>query len=233
MLASEYILIDITLISYSPSFTNITELWNVTSALYLYSATVRAEVTQNISTAESPDVGCYTMGTFTTKYNYLILGLRSIFFLFFVGLFVGFFAYSVPKFIDEREFSFKMIVGMVAATFLVMFLCYRFLKLLRTQRKVLVFENDHLKVTYAIFKTERIIHKSEIKGFSLTTYPTKVWNFKEILIYLTNGEKIELPQFLYWNFKDFKSGLESNELKFLGFERFRWKFLDSRYYQFD
>jgi hypothetical protein len=40
MLAAEYILIDISLISYSPSFTNITELWNIPSAFYLYSATV-------------------------------------------------------------------------------------------------------------------------------------------------------------------------------------------------
>ncbi len=35
MLAAEYILIDISLISYSPSITNITELWNIPSAFYL------------------------------------------------------------------------------------------------------------------------------------------------------------------------------------------------------
>ena len=40
MLASEYVLIDISLISCSPSFTNITELWNIPSAFYLYPATV-------------------------------------------------------------------------------------------------------------------------------------------------------------------------------------------------
>jgi len=40
MLASEYILIDISLISYSPSSTNITGLWNIPSAFYLYPATV-------------------------------------------------------------------------------------------------------------------------------------------------------------------------------------------------
>jgi len=40
MLASEHILIDISLISYNPSFTNITELWNIPSAFYLWSATV-------------------------------------------------------------------------------------------------------------------------------------------------------------------------------------------------
>jgi len=40
MLAAEYILIDISLISCSPSCTNITELWNIPSAFYLYPATV-------------------------------------------------------------------------------------------------------------------------------------------------------------------------------------------------
>jgi len=40
MLASEHILIDITLISCNPNFTNITELWNIPSAFYLYPATV-------------------------------------------------------------------------------------------------------------------------------------------------------------------------------------------------
>ena len=35
MLASEHILIDISLISCSPSCTNITELWNIPSAFYL------------------------------------------------------------------------------------------------------------------------------------------------------------------------------------------------------
>jgi len=39
MLASEYILIDISLISGSPNCTNITGLWNIPSAFYLYSAT--------------------------------------------------------------------------------------------------------------------------------------------------------------------------------------------------
>jgi len=40
MLATEYILIDTSLISYSPSFTNITEPWNIPSAFYLYPATL-------------------------------------------------------------------------------------------------------------------------------------------------------------------------------------------------
>lgn len=40
MLAAAYILIEISLISCSPRWTNTTELWNITSAFYHYSATL-------------------------------------------------------------------------------------------------------------------------------------------------------------------------------------------------
>ena len=40
MLAVKYILIDISLLSFSPNFANVTELWNILSAFYLYSTTV-------------------------------------------------------------------------------------------------------------------------------------------------------------------------------------------------
>ena len=61
MLASEYILIDISLISCSPICTNITQLWNLPAGRQVYhqlsiftQRLYRAEVTQTISTAESP-----------------------------------------------------------------------------------------------------------------------------------------------------------------------------------
>jgi len=61
MLASEHILIDISPISCSRSFTNITQLWNLPAGRQVYhqlsifdQQQYRAEVTQNISTAESP-----------------------------------------------------------------------------------------------------------------------------------------------------------------------------------
>jgi hypothetical protein len=61
MLAAEQILIDISLISCSPNCTNITQLWNLPAGRQVYhqlsifdQQQYRAEVTQNISTAESP-----------------------------------------------------------------------------------------------------------------------------------------------------------------------------------
>ena len=54
MLAAEHILIDISPISSSPSFTNITELGIYHQLSIFDQQQYRAEVTQNISTAESP-----------------------------------------------------------------------------------------------------------------------------------------------------------------------------------
>ena len=173
------------------------------------------------------------MRDFKTKYNYLIAALRVIFLLFFIVLFVGFCFYAAPNLFQSDQPLYRKIIGIPLGAFLLLFLIYRFVKILSTQRNVFHFEGTDLILTDAITKNRRVIPKSEIKGFSLTNYPTKAWNFKEILIYCHSGTKLELPQFLYLNFKEIKPYFEANNLTFLGFEPFRWKFLDSRHYQFD
>ena len=73
MLAEEYILIDISLINYSSSRTNITELWNIASAFYLYPATVpgnsNTEYQHNLSRQmreqKALDVSCHFMRLFS------------------------------------------------------------------------------------------------------------------------------------------------------------------------
>lgn len=47
----------ISLLDFSPIFKTTDELWNITSAFYLYSAPVRTEVTR--ITGTSPSFGCY------------------------------------------------------------------------------------------------------------------------------------------------------------------------------
>ena len=173
------------------------------------------------------------MRDFKTKYNYLVFGLRLLFFLFSIALFLGFIFYAAPKVIQREDFGIKLFIGLLAALFLAIFLPYRFGKLLLTQRNILAFEDGCLIVTDAILKKQYVVSNYEIKGFSLSKYPTKIWDFDEVVIYLNNGNKMELPQFLYWNFKDIKPAFDDNDVMFLGHEPFRWKFLDSRHYQFD
>lgn len=173
------------------------------------------------------------MEDFKPKYNFIILVLRLFFLLLFIGLFAGFCWYTAPNLLQSDQPLYRKVIGIPLGALLLLFLIYRFVKILSTQRNVFHFEDGDLILTDAITKNRKAIRKSEIKGFSLSNYPTKAWNFKEIIIYCHSGTKIELPQFLYLNFKEIKPYFEDNNLTFLGFEPFQWKFLDSRYYQFD
>ena len=127
----------------------------------------------------------------------------------------------------------KIIFGIPAGLFILGFFVYRFVKLLLTERMNILLENDQLILKDALTSALKNFDKKEIKGFSSSIYQTKIWNFKAIIIYFTNETKIEFPQFLYWNFKEIKSELESNDITYLGEEPYRWKWFDTRYYLFD
>ena len=67
MPASEYMLSCRSLLNFSSICRITDELWNINSAIYLYSTTDRAEVTQNIGTSPSSDVGRYFKVTQSDK----------------------------------------------------------------------------------------------------------------------------------------------------------------------
>ncbi len=101
------------------------------------------------------------------------------------------------------------------------------------ERNNLFLEEKDIILKDAVNSKEKRIPKNKVKGFSTTTYNTRAWNFKSLILYLANGDKIEFPQFLYWNFKDFKVALEENNIQYLGHEPYRWKWFDKRHYQYD
>ena len=138
-----------------------------------------------------------------------------------------------PELLKSDNYSFKTWLGLSCGLFLFLILTYRFGKLVKTQRKNLIIQDKCVFIRDTVFNTEKVYNLYDIKGFSLTKYPTKIWTFKEIIIYMKNGDKIELPQFLYLNFKDFKDAFEICGLEYLGFEEYSWKFLDSRHYKYE
>ena len=172
------------------------------------------------------------MVLFHTKINYLvILGrfLCSIFFLLFsLAIILKF-----SDFIDVENSNLKFTLGTILFLFLMLFFTYRFGKSFLYDSNVLIFENNRVIKKNIILRKSVIIRFTEIKGFSTSNYPTKIWNWKSIIIYLGNGEKIEIPQFLYFNFKNISLELEKAGIISLGHEKFRWKFFDSRYYDFE
>jgi len=173
------------------------------------------------------------MTNFRSKFNYLVFGLRLLFFILFVGLFFVFVFKVAPSFYADNKLGVKLILGLLAGLFLTIFLPYRFGKLLLKERSNIILENGQLILKDAITSKERYLEKTDLNGFSTTIYQTKAWNFKSIIFYFSNGDKLEFPQFLYWNFKDIKETLVENNVKYLGHEPYRWKWFDTRQYMYD
>ena len=172
------------------------------------------------------------MTTFKTKFNYIIFGLRLLFFLFFVGLFFVLIFKITPK-LFATSLDFKLVLGLFTGLFLFIFLPYRFGKLLVKERNNIFLLGGQLVLKDAMTLTEKFCDNDTIKGFSTTVYKTRIWNFKEIILYFKNGDKLHFPQFLYWNFKDIQPSLIDHRILYLGHEPYRWKWFDSRHYLFD
>lgn len=173
------------------------------------------------------------MTYFKTKFNYIIFGLRLIFFLFFVVLFFVLLYKVIPKLSSDTTIDFKIVIGLFAALFLFTFLPYRFGKLLIRERNDIILSDNCLVLKDSVTGKEKLYDIGVIKGFSTTIYKTRIWDFKEIIFYFNNGDKLHFPQFLYWNFKDIKPSLIDNGIKYLGHEPYRWKWFDTRHYLFD
>jgi hypothetical protein len=73
-----------------------------------------------------------------------------------------------------------------------------------------------------------------VKGYSRTQFG----NFQNIfsntlIIYLTDRRKINIPKFLYLNFRDIESALIESKVQLLGDEPFKWKNAIQREYHYD
>ena len=174
-----------------------------------------------------------TMKSFKTRFNYLLFAIRGLAFLFFLAFLFIFIFLIIPGLIESGNPS-KKFIAIPLGLLLVIYFIYRFGKLLSSQRSIASIDNKGtILLKDALTGKRNMLHASDIKGFSMSKYPTKFSDFKEIILYLKNGKKIEMPQFLYWNFKEIKPAFEENGLKFLGHEPYTWKFFDSRHYHFD
>ena len=173
------------------------------------------------------------MEHFNTRYNYFVFGLRLLFLLFFTGLLLAFVFKVIPFLLTDKLNWVKIICGIPAGLFILSFFVYRFAKLLLTERMNIFLGSGQMILKDALTSAINDFDKKDIKGFSSSIYQTKIWNFKTIILYFTDETKMEFPQFLYWNFKEIKSALESNNITYLGEEPYRWKWFDTRYYLFD
>ena len=79
----------------------------------------------------------------------------------------------------------------------------------------------------------KTIYKDNIKGFSTSKVPYRIWNFKQIIIYLKDGTKINIMQFAYFNFNKIELTLVEKKYNYLGHEKYIWKWVNRRVYKYD
>ena len=171
------------------------------------------------------------MNQFRTRFNYLILITRVISVLFF-GALSAMMIYIVIQNLQSNDYLAVIFFGTLFTSIMV-YLTYYFAKIIFNQSyNFKIEENNIFKISILSGKKE-LLKTNEIKGFSTSEYPLKIWTFKSIILYLENGKKIELPQFLYFNFGKIEDEFIKNSIRNLGHEKHKWKLWDSRYYEFE
>jgi hypothetical protein len=170
------------------------------------------------------------MTDFKTYYNPLI-GIGRLAFSFFFGGLTCFVIYLfIHDFnINSNKQHFLFILG--ALIFGAIFQMF-FKEFISTTKNYKIGVSSIEEFNFLTLST-KTIYENEIKGFSSSIIPYRIWDFKQIIIYLKDGSKINLMQFAYFNFKEIKPCLLEKKYNYLGHEPYIWKWINSRVYRFD
>ena len=168
---------------------------------------------------------------FKTNFNYVILILRFFSLLFFGALSAGM-IYVIILNLKSDDYLATIFFGMLFTSLMIYF-TYLFIIAIIKQSYNFTFEEGSIYKISVLSRKKELLKITEIKGFSTSEYPLKIWNFKSIILYFQNGKKIELPQFLYFNFKEIENKLIENSIRKFGHEKHKWKSITSRHYEFE
>ncbi len=170
---------------------------------------------------------------FKSKYNYFLAVLRLLFLLTLFTCVLLFIFIGVPSLVKQH--SGIKALGLISCGFLLFgYLIVILGKSVLTQRYNIVIGNGQT-ILYDNFLGRNFLLNENFKGFSFSSYGDgrSGYAFKVLIFYFSNGRKIEMPQFLYTNFKDIMPSLIAASVTYLGEEPFLWKNLFSRKYHFD
>ena len=170
------------------------------------------------------------MNDFKTYFNPLVPIGRLAFSIFFAGLtcFIIYLLFRDFKTNGLKKY-FTILLG--ATIFGVIFQQF-FKGFITTTKNYLITDQTIKEFNILTFKT-KTIDKNDIKGFSTSVVPYRIWNFKQVIIYLKDGTKIDIMQFAYFNFKKIKPTLVDKKYNYLGHETYIWKWVNSRVYKYD
>jgi hypothetical protein len=168
----------------------------------------------------------------SAQFNFVLFWIRILFVLAWSFLIMGLLFY-LPGILSSSQDLLGVMGIMVAFVFVYSLITFKFWRAVLTERFSMVITHDQVIIKdHLLFRTS-VLRSEEIKGFSLSEYPIRISGIQSILLYLVNGQKIEFPQFLFFNFKKLSRSLRECGIPFLGEEPYRWKWIDSRIYKFD
>jgi hypothetical protein len=156
------------------------------------------------------------------RFNYLLFFIRIIFCLAFATLGVWGIIDVIIQWVDAGIFNAdqgKLVIFCIA-------FCYIAVKLGQAawhQRFTIRLSGDKIIVRDVFLFRRRVLQLSDIKGFSLMEYPTRWVKGRSIMLYLTEEQKLEFPEFLFLNFRKLDKALEESGLHFFGVESRRWR----------
>lgn len=134
---------------------------------------------------------------------------------------------------ENKTHEVEKYIGFLLLALFFLLLIQIYLKEFITKTKSYIITGQLIKEYNFLTKKTKIIKKEDIKGFSRSKIPYQIWNFKQIIIYLKDGSKIDLMQFAYFNFEQIEPFLIENKYRFFGYEPYNWKWFNSRVYTFD
>ena len=170
------------------------------------------------------------MEEFKTHFNPVIAVFRALFLLLIIGV-ICFFIFLLVT--NSIEFSSHNIFVLLFFLVLCGSFFYIILHALIKSTKSYRIKESGLDVYNIITLTLTSLDKNDIKGFSTSVVPYRIWNFKQITIYIKDGRKFELMQFEFFNFKKISESLIERNYEFLGQEPYIWKWFDSRVYKYE
>ena len=170
------------------------------------------------------------MNDFKTFFNPLVPIGRVVFTIAFIGL-LSVLIYFLYVDFETNGLKEYVRVGFGLLLFLTVFYMF-FVEFINKTKNYLITDN-YIEEFNLLTRRKKIINKDDIKGFSTSKVPYRMHDFKQIIVYLNDGTKIDMMQFAYFNFKKIQPVLIEKGYKYLGHESYRWKWINSRVYLYD
>lgn len=170
------------------------------------------------------------MNDFKTFFNPLVPIGRVFFAISFIGL-LGMMIYFL--YVDFETNGLEKYVGFLIGLPLFLAVSYLFFGEFINKTKNYLITDNYIVAFNLLTRRKKVINKDDIMGFSTSKVPYRMYDFKQIIVYLKDGTKIDIMQFAYFNFKKIQPVLIEKGYPYLGHEKYRWKWINSRIYLYD